>query len=111
MPVNVVDHTPAIQRARDYMDINYSENITLDELAAIAYLSPFQFIRSFQREIGLTPHAYLIHRRVMQARLLLKAGWTAARAAVETGFTDQSHLHRHFKRMLGVTPGQYKVNS
>ncbi|MCI0713109.1 MAG: AraC family transcriptional regulator [Chloroflexi bacterium] len=107
-PETIADHRPAIQRARDYLDAHYAENVSLDELAAVAYLSPFQLIRSFQQQIGLTPHAYLIHTRVMQARLLLKSGWTAAQAATETGFADQSHLHRHFKRMLGVTPGQYK---
>ena len=109
-PGNITDFRPAIQRARYYLDTHYAENISLDELSAVAYLSPFQLIRSFQNQVGLTPHAYLIHTRVMQARLLLKSGRTAAQAAVETGFTDQSHLHRHFKRMLGVTPGQYKAN-
>ncbi|NEQ55828.1 MAG: helix-turn-helix transcriptional regulator, partial [Leptolyngbya sp. SIO3F4] len=53
------------------------------------------------------PHAYLNHVRVHQAKRLLASGHSITDAALSTGFADQSHLHRHFKKMVGVTPGQY----
>lgn len=97
-----------IQRARDYLCACYTEDISLDELAAIACLSPFHFAREFKKEIGLPPHAYLIQTRVKKAREMITAGKSIAMAAVESGFSDQSHLNRHFKRITGVTPGQYR---
>ena len=61
--------------------------------------------------MGLTPHAYLNHIRVLRARDLLRQGCPIAQAAVNVGFVDQSHLHRHFKRIVGVTPGQYALTA
>jgi AraC-like DNA-binding protein len=57
---------------------------------------------------GLPPHALQLAQRVRAARRLLEAGEPIAETAVATGFADQSHLHRHFRRSLGVTPGQYQ---
>jgi AraC-like DNA-binding protein len=59
--------------------------------------------------VGITPHAYLVQRRVRLARGLLAAGRTPAQAAAEAGFADQSHLTRAFLRQLGVTPGRYRA--
>jgi AraC-like DNA-binding protein len=100
-----------MQRARDYIQQNYAENITLKELAAVSGLSPYHFLRVFRRDVGLTPHAYLNHVRVLRARALLQRGYPIAQAAVNVGFVDQSHLHRHFKRIVGVTPGQYALTA
>jgi AraC-like DNA-binding protein len=97
----------AVKRARDYIEAYSHENISIEQLTRVAHLSPFHFIRVFRRETGLTPHAYLTQVRVKRARELLSAGWAIAPTAYETGFVDQSHLTRHFKRILGVTPGQY----
>ena len=100
-----------MRRARDYIQHNYAENITLKELAAISGLSPYHFLRVFRRDMGLTPHAYLNHIRVLRARDLLQQSCPIAQAAVNVGFVDQSHLHRHFKRIVGVTPGQYALTA
>ena len=97
----------AVQQVRDYLSSHYTANISLDQLAALVNLSPLRLLRTFRKQVGLPPHAYLNHVRVHQAKQLLAMGWSITDAALETGFTDQSHLHRHFKKMMGVTPGQY----
>ena len=101
----------AMHRVCDYIQQNYAENITLKELAAECGLSQYHFLRMFRRDFGLTPHAYLNHVRVLRAREMLQRGYPIAQAAVNVGFVDQSHLHRHFKRIVGVTPGQYALTS
>jgi AraC-like DNA-binding protein len=98
----------AVDTARDYMHACHDRDISIRELAAITGLSPYHFIRVFSGQVGLTPHAYLIQVRVHQARRRLLAGEAPAQAAVSVGFYDQSHLTRHFKRILGVTPGRYR---
>ena len=97
----------AVRQIRDYLVTHHATNISLDELASQVDLPPLRLLRTFRKQIGLPPHAYLNQVRVQQAKRLLVAGWSIADAAIETGFSDQSHLHRHFKRMVGVTPGQY----
>ncbi len=64
-------------------------------------------MRVFRQETGLPPHTYLIQLRINQAKAHLQAGETIAEVAAATGFSDQSHLTRRFKRIVGVTPGQY----
>ncbi|NER81565.1 MAG: AraC family transcriptional regulator [Leptolyngbya sp. SIO1D8] len=97
----------AVQQVRDYLLAHYTANISLNELAALVNWNPLRLLRVFRKQVGLPPHAYLNHVRVHQARRLLATGWSITDAALETGFVDQSHLHRHFKKMLGLTPGQY----
>jgi AraC-like DNA-binding protein len=69
--------------------------------------SRFSALRAFKRHFGLPPHNYQIHLRVEQAQSGLRAGQSPARVAVDCGFFDQSHMTRHFKRVLGTTPAQY----
>ncbi|EDX83819.1 AraC-like ligand binding domain protein [Synechococcus sp. PCC 7335] len=97
----------AVQVIRDYLSACYANNVSLGELSAQVGLKPLRLLRSFKAEVGLPPHAYLTQVRVYQAKRLLVAGRSIAETAVETGFVDQSHLHRHFKKIVGVTPGQY----
>lgn len=97
----------AVQQVRDYLASHYARNISLNELANLTSLSPFRLLRAFRKQTGLPPHAYLNHVRVQQAKQLLAAGYPIIDVALATGFADQSHLHRHFKKRLGVTPGQY----
>lgn len=97
----------AIRRVRDYLETHYAENVLLEQLAAIANLSPFHFLRAFRAETGLPPHAYLNQVRIERAKVLLTQGWPAVQVAIETGFTDQSHLTKRFKGIVGVAPGQY----
>jgi AraC-like DNA-binding protein len=97
----------AVERARDYLHAHAATSVTLRELADYAGLSPFHLLRTFHATVGTAPHAYLTQLRVAQAKTLLRAGLAIAAVAVRTGFTDQSHLTRHFKRIVGVAPGQY----
>lgn len=97
----------AVNLAREILEANFTENISLKDLSAVADLSPYHLLRQFKRSFGLPPHAYLIQKRISLARDLMAQGMPIAQAAAETGFIDQSHLTRHFKRTLGITPGQY----
>jgi len=101
----------AVKRVRDYLESSYAENFSLEQLARIADLSPFHLIRVFRHEVGLPPYAYLTQVRVERAKALLSMGWPVVQVALETGFVDQSHLTKKFKRIVGVTPGHYKLNS
>ena len=98
----------AVERAREYLEACFGEDLSIDKVAAVAGLSPYHFIRVFGRHTGLPPHAYLIQVRVRQARAMLQEGQTVAAAACAAGFADQSHLNRHFKRLTGITPGKYR---
>lgn len=100
-------HPVAVQRVRDYLDAHCCERVSLTELAALVQLNPHYLNRLFQRHLGVPPHAYQLMRRMERAKGLIRIGVALSEVAADTGFTDQSHLSRHFKRMLGVTPGQY----
>jgi AraC-like DNA-binding protein len=97
----------AVRRARALLDGQLAETISLDALAAHARLDKFRLCRAFRDEVGLPPHAYVTHRRVSAAMELLARGEPQAEVAARVGLYDQSQLHRHFKRIVGVTPGAY----
>lgn len=97
----------AVSRARDYLAEHAAENVTLAELARLSGLSAFHLCRVFRQSVGMTPHAYQTGLRVRQAKSLLRAGLPIASAAITSGFYDQAHLTRHFKRVVGVPPGRY----
>jgi AraC-like DNA-binding protein len=102
-----VGPAPSIRRVRDRIDADLSARLTLAGLAGEVGLSRFQLLRGFARELGLTPHAYILQRRIALARRLIRAGRALAEAAVVAGFYDQSHLNRCFTRQFGVTPSRY----
>jgi AraC-like DNA-binding protein len=97
----------AVRTAREYLDEHIDANVSLVSLAALVGLSPFHLCRVFKDVVGLTPHAYQDQLRVRRAKQLLAEEVPIAQAAVEAGFYDQAHLTRHFKRMIGITPGRY----
>jgi AraC-like DNA-binding protein len=99
--------TPAVARARARIDDDPSGAVTLSELAALCGVSRYQLVRAFTRELGITPHAYVVQCRVRLARQWLLRGETIAAAAHRAGFADQSHLTRAFVRQFGITPGRY----
>lgn len=97
----------SIVRARHLIDDDPTAPITLADLARESGLSQFQVLRAFSRATGLTPHAYLVQRRVHIARRLIAHGVPLAEAAVASGFADQSHMTRIFIRKYGISPGAY----
>jgi AraC-like DNA-binding protein len=103
------DRAPAVVSAVcDVLMQRLADPPSLAELAVMTGLSQFALLRAFRSETGLPPHAYLNQQRVRQARLLLDRGVGPADVAAETGFADQAHLTRHFKRVVGVPPGAYQ---
>lgn len=96
-----------LQRATALMQERYAENLTLDAIGAEIGLTPFQLIGLFRRTAGFTPHAYLTQIRLAAAIRHLRTGSAPAEAASAAGFYDQSALNRHFRRVYGITPGQF----
>jgi AraC family transcriptional regulator len=107
----------ALPRARlravlEYIEEHLDANPNLEQMAAVARLSPYHFARQFKAATGLPPHQYVIARRVEQARQLLQGDdLSLAEVAAHAGFSDQSQLSRHFKRLVGVTPGQFRISA
>jgi AraC-like DNA-binding protein len=97
----------AVARAKAYLRERYDQPVTLDDLALESGLSRFRLVHAFTKEAGLSPHAYQVHVRVERARALLQRGIAPAVVAASMGFADQSHLTRHFKRIMHITPTQY----
>jgi AraC-like DNA-binding protein len=96
-----------LSQVRERIDDSPARPHGLTELAALAGLSRYQTVRGFARLTGLTPHAYVMQRRLDTARTLIRLGSTLADAATEAGFADQSHMHRIFVARHGFTPGAY----
>lgn len=114
----IVSHSPGqksdkgkIDYVRQYLEANYNKNLRLTELAELSSFSASHFLRAFTETVGLTPHAYLTQLRIEFATCLLRAGTPLVEVAYLAGFTDQSHFTKKFKRILGVTPGQYSLSS
>jgi AraC-like DNA-binding protein len=97
----------AFDKAAAYIAENYFEPINLNSLSDIAGVTKFRLIKIFRKLAGMTPHQYLIQRRVNSAYKLLKHGVEINQAAISAGFYDQSALNRYFKRCYAVTPGQF----
>lgn len=99
----------AVKRAKEYIEANYAVNISLEDLAHITHLSPFHLNRVFSKASGLPPHAFQTQVRIAKARKLLAEGKPISEVTYETGFADQSHFTRHFKRMFGITPSNFRL--
>lgn len=97
----------ALRRVRDLLEAEYARTVTIRELADVARLSTFHLIRVFRASFGLPPYKYLEQIRIQQARRLIRLGFPLTHVVHATGFSDQSHLTRYFKRIVGVTPGTY----
>ncbi|EOD55669.1 AraC family transcriptional regulator [Aeromonas molluscorum] len=100
---------PRLQRAAELMQDEYANALSLQQLSAMAELSPSHFVRAFNRHYGMTPHAYLLNQRIRRARILLQRGQSLADVALASGFADQAHFQRQFKRLVAATPGQYRA--
>jgi AraC family transcriptional regulator len=102
-----------LRAVEEYIEEHLDGCPTLAQLAAVVRLNPYHFARQFKAATGLPPHQYVILRRVERAKQLLQAGTdlSLAEVALHAGFSDQSQFSRHFKRLVGVTPGQFRTPS
>ena len=92
----------------DYLRANLAERLTLEQLAAVAGLSPYHFLRRFRAQYHATPQQMLMALRLFEAKRLLASGMPPAQVAAAAGLTDQSHLTRSFVKRYGVTPARYQ---
>jgi AraC-like DNA-binding protein len=98
---------PSVRRAHEFLLDHVAEDVTLDALAEHARADKFHLCRAFSREIGFPPYAFLTQARIARARILLRRGLRPSEIAPLLGFSDQSQMHRHFRRIVGCTPGAY----
>jgi AraC-like DNA-binding protein len=107
-PAATPRNSPTLARTlRELLDGHLTQGIGLDEAARLVHAHPAHLVRAFSGAYGIAPHQYLMSRRVDRARRLLLDGRPPGEVASTTGFYDQSHLTRHFKKLVGVTPGRY----
>ncbi len=97
----------SVEKVCRYIKQNYGKNLALKDLAEVACLSPFHFQREFTRHMGITPHEYLQDFRISQAKKRLLQSENLADIAIQSGFADQSHFSRTFKKTVGISPGRY----
>lgn len=98
----------ARDRAIDYIEARFADPVSLQDMADVAGLGIRHFSRAFRDATGRSPHQYLLHRRVEQAKVLIRQGLPLAEVAVRCGFCDQSQLTRTFVRQVGATPGRFR---
>ncbi|MFM0122121.1 AraC family transcriptional regulator [Paraburkholderia sp. RL18-101-BIB-B] len=109
-PAVLPDHDASRQltRAAEFIAENCTRSLKLEDICEAADLSASHLIRAFKQRYGMTPHAYLINRRIQYSRAQLRRGRVIADVALDAGFADQAHLQRIFKRLVAATPGQYR---
>jgi AraC-type DNA-binding domain-containing proteins len=108
VPETFIRVSREIQAACDYMENNYTETITLGDLSRVSGLNKYTMLRNFTMQRGITPYQYLSTIRVNKAKKLLESGISPMEAALQSGFTDQSHFTRFFKNFIGLTPKLYQ---
>lgn len=92
-----------------FINDNLQQKITLEDLASLVQLSQYHFCSAFKQSLGISPHKYVIQQRVERAKNLLKQSkLSISDISIMCGFTHQSHLHRHFKRLTGITPKVFR---
>jgi len=100
---------PGLRRALELIEASLDQDLTLDSLAATANLSPFYFSRSFKEKVGVSPHQYLIRRRIERSKEMLRGFQDSlVEIALSVGFSSQSHFTSTFHRHVGVTPNEYR---
>ena len=109
LPRSVGLDRATLRRVSTYIEEHLAEDLSLSELAAVAYLSPYYFARLFKASTGFAPHQYVIGRRIERAKLLLSTtNWSLTAIAHAVGFAHESHLALHFKRLTGLLPSSYR---
>ena len=108
VPPPAARESRAVALVRAYLEEHYTENVSIETLSQLSQLSPYYLIRCFRRQSGLPPHHYQRQVRLLKAKQALHTSQSLAAIASAAGFFDQSHFTRSFKRVFGVTPGQYR---
>ena len=98
----------ALNKLASYLNEHCAEELSLDELCTLIGYNPSHFIRSFKQYFGMTPHAYIINKRIQYSQQQLKKGLSIIDIALDAGFADQSYFQRTFKRLVAATPNQYR---
>jgi len=109
-PANAGDDS-RLERAIRFFDQRFAERVTMKEVARVAGLSPDHFVEVFRSAVGCRPHQYLVQCRLRHARQLIASEGqrrSLAEIALASGFSDQAHLTRHFRRAFGQSPGQWR---
>lgn len=101
----------AIARCCAYLTENLAAGIGSAELERVSGLDRFTLARQFRRALGTSPHRYLVMRRLDRAKRLIGEGGSLVDAAISSGFVDQSHMNRHFRKAFGMTPGRWAALS
>jgi AraC-like DNA-binding protein len=101
-------HSQRLALSRAFIIEHCTSNLRLDDVASVAGMSRYHFIRAFRRAYGIAPHAFQVAQRVSAGRKLLSNGMSISKIAVNLGFSDQSHFHRNFKKLVATTPKRYK---
>lgn len=99
----------AVSRLKRQLERHPERRCSIDDMAGMAFRSKYDLIRTFRHEVGLTPHRFQIQNRIRKAQRLLKGSGTITEVALATGFCDQSHFIRHFEKIVGLTPTDYRL--
>ncbi|CUU49243.1 AraC family ligand binding domain-containing protein [Clostridium beijerinckii] len=105
--MTIQEASAEIKTVCDYLENNYMENITLNQLSNLTGLSKYYLLHSFTKQKGISPYNYLQTIRIGKAKKMLEQGIAPIYVAFKTGFTDQSHFTNFFKKLIGLTPKQY----
>ena len=108
MSLHVGKEQRTVSLIKEYLHDNFNSNISLGQLVELTNLNRSYLIRVFCKAVGMPPYTYLNQIRVEKAKQLLALGNSVADVAIAVGMSDQSHLTRHFKRIVGTTPGRYR---
>ncbi|MBP2663649.1 MAG: transcriptional regulator, AraC family [Firmicutes bacterium] len=100
-------HYDNIRMVQKFIEANYAACFSLEDIAQLVHISPYHLLRLFSQIVGIPPHVYQQQVRIRQAKQLLSQGRSILDTAMSTGFADQSHFTKAFKRMVGITPGEY----